>query len=154
MPVPLAANSRAIVSVAAVAVLQWALFAAPPAAETAAAQPPPGQTAAAAPQAPQSVLGATPAPQRVPTPGPATDQPYAPQAILAGGIVVPIYPAGSPMLKADRIKEPEVYNMTGGVPGRIASIVPVPFDYPRDRAAPALKRIEEEILAQIMNDER
>ena len=39
-------------------------------------------------------------------------------------------------------------------PGRIASIVPVPFDYPRDRAAPALKRIEEEILAQIMNDER
>ncbi len=46
-----------------------------------------------------------------------------PQAILPGGIVVPIFPAGSPYLKADRVKEAEVYNMTGGVPGRIASIV-------------------------------
>jgi endo-1,4-beta-xylanase len=69
------------------------------------------------------VLGATPAPQRVPTPGPSTDQPYAPQAILPGGVVVPIYPAGSPLLNAARIKEAEVYNMTNGVPGRIASIV-------------------------------
>jgi acetyl esterase/lipase len=72
---------------------------------------------------PTSVLGTTPAPQRVPVPGPATDRPYAPQAILPGGIVVPIFPPESPLLKADRIKEPEVYNMTGGVPGRIASIV-------------------------------
>ena len=72
---------------------------------------------------PQSVLGATPAPQRVPAPGPATDQPYAPQAILPGGIVVPIFPAGSPRLKAERVKEAEVYTMTNGVPGRIASIV-------------------------------
>ena len=77
----------------------------------------------AAPRPPTSVLGATPAPQRVPAPGPATDQPYAPQAILPGGIVVPIFPPGSPLLKADRVREPEVYNMTGGVPGRIASIV-------------------------------
>ena len=38
-------------------------------------------------------------------------------------------------------------------PGRIAAIVTVPIDYPRDRAAPALKRIEEEILALIMKDE-
>jgi sulfonate transport system ATP-binding protein len=38
-------------------------------------------------------------------------------------------------------------------PGRIASIVPVPLDYPRDRSAAALKRIEEEILAQIMGDQ-
>ena len=67
--------------------------------------------------------GAPPAPQSIPAPGPATDQPYAPRAILQGGLVVPIYPTGSPLLKADRIKEPEVYNMAGGVPGRIASIV-------------------------------
>jgi endo-1,4-beta-xylanase len=75
------------------------------------------------PRAPTSVLGATPAPLGVPVPGPATDQPYAPQGILPGAIVVPIYPPDSPLLNAGRIKEPEVYNMTGGVPGRIASIV-------------------------------
>lgn len=38
-------------------------------------------------------------------------------------------------------------------PGRVAAIVDVPFGYPRDRAEPALKRIEEEILALIMADE-
>jgi endo-1,4-beta-xylanase len=52
-----------------------------------------------------------------------TDRPYAPQAILPGGIVVPIYPPNSPKLNAARVKEAEVYNMTAGVPGRIASIV-------------------------------
>jgi hypothetical protein len=73
--------------------------------------------------APTSVLGPAPAPMGVPAPGPVTDKPYAPQPILPGGIVVPVFPADSPLLKADRIKEAEVYNMTGGVPGRIASIV-------------------------------
>src|SRR5262249_23646802 len=65
----------------------------------------------------------TPEPLGVPKPGPATDQPYAPQPILPGGIVVPVFHPNSPLLKQDRIKEPEVYNMTNGVPGRIASIV-------------------------------
>src|SRR5687767_13237725 len=78
-----------------------------------AAQTTQAPTPPAAPRPPKSVLGATPAPQNIPTPGPATDQPYAPRAILQGGIVVPIYPAGSPLLKADRIREPEVYNMAG-----------------------------------------
>lgn len=90
------------------------------------AQSPPSgapPAASATPPAPASVLGATPAPQRVPVPGPVTDAPYAPQAILPGGIVVPLYPAGSTMLNAARVREAEVYNMTGGVPGRIASIV-------------------------------
>lgn len=64
-----------------------------------------------------------PAAQNVPAPGPATNGPYAPQAILAGGVVLTIYPAGSAFLRADRIKEPEVYNMAKGVPGRIQSIV-------------------------------
>ena len=88
-------------------------------AQTAPGASPQGST----PRPPTSVLGATPAPQRVPVPAPATNQPYAPQAILQGGIVVPIYPPGSPMLKAERLREPEVYAMTNGVPGRIASIV-------------------------------
>lgn len=64
-----------------------------------------------------------PAPQGIPKPAPAGDAPYAPQAILPGGVVVPLYPAGSPYLKMDRIKEPEVYSMSGAVPGRVSSIV-------------------------------
>lgn len=68
-------------------------------------------------------LPALPAPLAVPKPGPATDTPYAPLPILQGGVVVPIYPAGSPFLKADKVREPEVYNMSQTVPGRINSIV-------------------------------
>ena len=64
-----------------------------------------------------------PVPQSIPAPGPATDHPYAPQAILPGGVVVPLYAPGSTFLKTDRVKEPEVYNMAKGVPGRIQSIV-------------------------------
>ena len=64
-----------------------------------------------------------PAPMAVPKPGPATDAPYAPQPILPGGIVIPIYPSNSPLLKADKVREAEVYNMSQTVHGRIASIV-------------------------------
>jgi len=64
-----------------------------------------------------------PAPQAVPKPGPATTAPYAPQAIVPGGVVVPLYPSGSPFLKMDRVREAEQYNMSGAVPGRISSIV-------------------------------
>jgi endo-1,4-beta-xylanase len=71
----------------------------------------------------QSKLPVAPAPMGVPAPGPATNAPYAPQPILAGGIVMPIYPANSPYLKQDRVREPEQYNMHGSVPGRIQSIV-------------------------------
>jgi acetyl esterase/lipase len=46
-----------------------------------------------------------------------------PQPILQGGIVVPLYPFGSPYLKADRVREAEVYNVSQSVPGRINSIV-------------------------------
>ena len=59
----------------------------------------------------------------VPKPGPVTDAPYAPQPILPGGVVVPLYPAGSPFLKADKIREAEQYNMSQTVKGRISSIV-------------------------------
>ena len=64
-----------------------------------------------------------PAPLGAPKPGPATDAPYPPQPILPGGIVIPLYPLGSPLLKSDRVREPEQYNMSQSVPGRINSIV-------------------------------
>ena len=71
----------------------------------------------------QNSLPPPPAPLGVPKPGPATDAPYAPQPILPGGIVIPLYPPGSPFLKASRVREPEQYNMSQSVPGRINSIV-------------------------------
>jgi acetyl esterase/lipase len=64
-----------------------------------------------------------PAPLAVPKPGPATDAPYAPTAILPGGVVVTLYRAGSPYLKVDHIREPEQYNMSQPAPGRVSSIV-------------------------------
>src|SRR5947209_3914414 len=66
-----------------------------------------------------------PAPQSVPKPAADTGQPYAPQAILPGGIVVPLFPPDSPYLKADKLHIPEVYNMSRAVPGRISSIVSI-----------------------------
>jgi endo-1,4-beta-xylanase len=63
-----------------------------------------------------------PAPVGLPAPGPTNDLPYAAQPILRGGIVVPLYPAGSPFLKADRVREAERYTMSRDVPGRIVSI--------------------------------
>ena len=71
----------------------------------------------------RAALAPLPPPLSRPKPGPATEAPYAPQAILPGGIVVPLYPAGSPFLKAERVREAEVYNMSQAVPGRISSIV-------------------------------
>jgi len=73
--------------------------------------------------APRATMPPIPAPMAVPKPGPVTDGPYAPQPIVAGGIVVPLYPAGSPFLKAERVREAEQYNMSQTVPGRIGSIV-------------------------------
>jgi acetyl esterase/lipase len=68
---------------------------------------------------------ALPAALGVPVPGPATSGPYAPQPILPGGVIVPLYSPGSPYLKMDKIREPEKYNMRPGVPGRIESIVSI-----------------------------
>ncbi len=79
-------------------------------------------TAGAAAQAPRA-LPPVPAPLDLPKPGPATDAPYAPQPILPGGIVIPLFPAGSPYLNQQRVREPEVYNLSQTVPGRINSIV-------------------------------
>ena len=50
---------------------------------------------------------ALPAPGGVPQPGPTNDAPYAPQPILQGGVVIPLYPPGSPFLKRERVREAE-----------------------------------------------
>jgi acetyl esterase/lipase len=71
----------------------------------------------------QNTLAPLPAPQGVPKPGPASDAPYAPLPIVAGGVVVPLYPPGSAFLKAERVREAEQYNMSQAAPGRINSIV-------------------------------
>jgi endo-1,4-beta-xylanase len=42
---------------------------------------------------------------------------------LPGGVVLALYPPNSPFLKTPRIGEPEQYNMSQAVPGRINSIV-------------------------------
>jgi acetyl esterase/lipase len=78
-------------------------------------------TSVAAAQTP--ALPPLPAPIGIPKPGPVTDAPYSPQPILPGGIVVPLYPPGSPFLNAKRVREAEVYNLSQTVPGRINSIV-------------------------------
>src|SRR6185503_16334835 len=59
----------------------------------------------------------------VPHPGPTNDAPYAPQPILQGGVVLPLYPPDSPLLRQDRVREAEQYNLSKAVPGRINSIV-------------------------------
>jgi acetyl esterase/lipase len=61
----------------------------------------------------------------IPVPGPATSASYLPQPILPGGIIVPLYTPGSPFLNSGRVRQPEVYNMRPGVPGRIESIVSI-----------------------------
>ena len=71
----------------------------------------------AAPALAQSSLPPVPAPQMVPQPGPVTKGPYQPQAILPGGIVMPLYPAGSPFLNAKRVSEAEKYTMDPLYPG-------------------------------------
>src|SRR5215467_5675703 len=61
----------------------------------------------------------------VPRPGPTNDAPYAPQPILQGGVVIPLYPADSPLLNKDHIREAEQYSMSKAVPGRISSIIKI-----------------------------
>ncbi len=66
---------------------------------------------------------AIPQPTRIPEPGPAGEVAYVPRAILPGGIVMPLYAPDSPYLNADRISEPEKYNLSSDIHGRINSIV-------------------------------
>jgi endo-1,4-beta-xylanase len=72
---------------------------------------------------PRAALPSVPAPLNLPQPGPTNDAPYSPQPILQGGVVIPLYPPGSPFLNSERVREAEQYNMSKAVPGRISSIV-------------------------------
>jgi acetyl esterase/lipase len=58
----------------------------------------------------------------MPKPGATNEAPYAPQAIMQGGIVLPLYPPDSPQLNKERVREAEYYNLSKAVPGRISSI--------------------------------
>ena len=98
----------------AVAFLLTSLFALSAVAQIA---PPPSVGA----QKPQ--LPSVPAPLGIPQPGPATDQPYAPQPILPGGVIVTLYPPGSHYLNMSRVREPEQYSLSQGAPGRINNII-------------------------------
>ena len=71
----------------------------------------------------QTPLPPLPSPLSVPAPNSANDKPYVPAPILAGGVVIPLYPAGSSFLNAKRVNEPEQYMMSQSVAGRINSIV-------------------------------
>jgi acetyl esterase/lipase len=64
-----------------------------------------------------------PEPLSVPQPGSTNDATYAPQAIMPGGIVVPLYSPDSTNLNQARVREAEKYSMTRGMPGRIEYIV-------------------------------
>jgi acetyl esterase/lipase len=68
-------------------------------------------------------LPAVPLPMSVPAAGTTNDAPYAPQPILQGGVVIPLYPPDSPHLKKERVREAEQYSMSKAVPGRINSII-------------------------------
>src|SRR5258708_2887338 len=78
----------------------------------------------AAPALAQAPLPPVPAPQNVPKPGQAaTKSTYMPQALLPGGIVVPLFAPDSPLLNPKRTREAEVYTMDPVVPGRVQFMV-------------------------------
>jgi acetyl esterase/lipase len=56
-------------------------------------------------------------------PAQAGGAPFVPQPILPGGQIITLFPSSSPLLKKERIGEPEQNNMQKTVPGRIQSIV-------------------------------
>ena len=76
-----------------------------------------------APGAQSGAIPLLPAPLGIPQPGPDTGKPYAPQPILQGGIIVPLYAPNSPLLNAARLHEPEHYSLSHAAPGRISNIV-------------------------------
>src|SRR5438874_7381204 len=67
----------------------------------------------------RSVPGASPAPQLIPAPGPATDHPYVPQAILPGGVVVTIFRPASPPRGRRGSRKARVNNRPAGVPAGV-----------------------------------
>ncbi len=70
-----------------------------------------------------AALPPVPTPQAVPRPGPVIKGVYQPQALLPGGIVIPLFAPDSPFLHKDRIHEAEQYTADPDVPGRVSRIV-------------------------------
>jgi acetyl esterase/lipase len=66
-----------------------------------------------------------PAPLGLPAPAASTEGPYAPQPILQGGVVMPLYSPDSPFLNKEKVREAETYNLSKSTPGRINSIVSI-----------------------------
>src|SRR5204863_7577874 len=81
------------------------------------------ETQKTATTAPTAAVVPLPSALGVPKPGPTNDAPYAPQPILQGGVVLPLYPIGSTFLKQERVREAEQYSLSKAAPGRISSIV-------------------------------
>lgn len=48
---------------------------------------------------------------------------FQPKAIAPGGIILPLYPPNSPLLKQDRLHEEEKYNSAGGGGGSIKNVI-------------------------------
>ena len=53
----------------------------------------------------------------------AQDTPFTPQPIVPGGIILPLYAPTSPLLKHERIHEPENYNSATGGKGPITNVI-------------------------------
>jgi endo-1,4-beta-xylanase len=68
-------------------------------------------------------LSPAPPPLGIPQPGPTNEAAYAPQPILPGGVVVPLYAPNSGLLNRAKVREAEQYSMSKSVAGRINSIV-------------------------------
>ena len=51
------------------------------------------------------------------------DSPFMPQAIVPGGIILPLYPPTSPLLRRERIHEAENYNSATGGKGPITNVI-------------------------------
>src|SRR5436190_17106296 len=81
-----------------------------------------GAASQESPKTTTTLRAALPSALGVPKPGPTNDAAYLPQPILQGGIVMPLYPADSPFLKKERVREAEQYNLSKAAPGRINSI--------------------------------
>jgi dienelactone hydrolase len=72
----------------------------------------------------QAQLPPVPPAQMIPKPGPMVKgKPYQPQTLLPGGIVMPVWPAGSSFLNAKRVHEAETYTMDAVVPGRVERVL-------------------------------
>src|SRR5690349_6159090 len=53
----------------------------------------------------------------------ASDGPFPPALIAPGGVILPLFPPSSPLLKRERIHEAELYNTAGNSKGAIINVI-------------------------------